>query len=316
MFLSCLTADVSVLETADSVDSVVTVDYNGRGAVSTLYNAARKIQAGPLCAMAAERLARARTLMFVTGFRTLRYGGVYETDGFVSTCLLARRLVDYGVDAVVVVDEGFENVARAGVGTGRVGVRGAPISRELCASFIKSLLKEFGPDTAVFVERPGANRLNQYHNMYGENISALHAPLDAYIPLLKERGVSVVAFGDGGNEAGMGVIREAVVGGAGFGTVCRCGCGGGIVAATSADVLVVSSVSDLGVYGAVALYEPSILREVSEEAVEVVKALLRFGVVDVLKGPGYAGVDGVGLESIKSIISILLAVTRSGVRRQ
>jgi hypothetical protein len=150
MFLSCLTADVSVLETADSVDSVVTVDYNGRGAVSTLYNAARKIQAGPLCAMAAERLARARTLMFVTGFRTLRYGGVYETDGLVSTCLLARRLVEYGVDAVVVVDEGFENVARAGVGTGRVGVRGAPVSRELCASFIKSLLKEFGPEHGRF----------------------------------------------------------------------------------------------------------------------------------------------------------------------
>ncbi len=304
------------MEAAEFVDSVVTVDYNGRGAVRLLYEAARKTQAGPLCALAAERLAGARAIMFVTGFRTLRYGGMYETDGLVSTCLLARLLAEYGIDAVVVVDEGFENVARAGLGTDRVCVRGAPVSRELCTSFIKSLLQEFKPDTAVFVERPGANLFNQYHNMYGENISALHAPLDAYIPLLKERGVSVVAFGDGGNEAGMGVVRDAVVGGTGFGTVCRCGCGGGIVAATSAEVLVVSSVSDLGVYGAAALYEPSILRKVLEEAEEVVKALLRFGVVDVLKGPGYAGVDGVGLESIKSIISILLAVTRSGVRMQ
>jgi hypothetical protein len=48
-----------------------------------------------------------------------------------------------------------------------------------------------------------------------------------------------------------------------------------------------------------------------------VKALLRFGVCGCLEGgPGYAGVGrGFGLESIKSIISILLAVTRSGVSK-
>jgi len=302
------------LEAAEFVDSVVTVDYNSRGAVRLLYEAARKTQAGPLCALAAERLAGARAIMFVTGFRTLRYGGVYETDGLVSTCLLARNLAKNGFETVVLVDEGFEDVARAGLGAESAYVYGAPINRGRCKDFMKTLLNDFKLDAAFFIERPGANPVGQYHNMYGENISDLHASLDAYVPLLRDRGVSVVAFGDGGNEAGMGVVHDAVTVGSKFGTGCRCGCGGGLVASTPADVLVVSSISDLGVYGAAALYEPSILREILGDAEEVVKTLLRFGVVDVLKGPGYAGVDGVGLESIKSIISILLAVTRSGAR--
>lgn len=304
------------MEAAEFVDSVVTVDYNGRGAVRLLYEAARKTQAGPLCALAAERLAGARAVMFVTGFRTLRYGGVYETDGLVSTCLLARNLAKNGFETVVLVDEGFEDVTRAGLGGEGAYVYGAPINRGRCKDFMKSLLNDFKLDAAFFIERPGANPVGQYHNMYGENISDLHAPLDAYIPLLMDRGVSVVAFGDGGNEAGMGVVRDAVKGGSKFGTGCRCGCGGGLVASTPADVLVVSSISDLGVYGAAALYDPSVLRSLMEEVDEVVKSLQRFGVLDVLRGPGYSGVDGVGLEAIKSLMDILLAVTRSDVRTQ
>ncbi|MGH7277719.1 MAG: glutamate cyclase domain-containing protein, partial [Candidatus Rokuibacteriota bacterium] len=60
------------------------------------------------------------------------------------------------------------------------------------------------------------------------------------------RGVLTVAIGDGGNEVGMGGLRDIVESHVPNGKTCGCGCGGGIAAQSEAAALVTAVVANLG----------------------------------------------------------------------
>ncbi|MEM2238593.1 MAG: DUF4392 domain-containing protein [Candidatus Caldarchaeum sp.] len=306
------------MDVSEYVDRVVSVDYNARGVVEYLYTAARKRFGRPLCAAAAERINDADSLLIITGFRVLRFGGRMETDGLVSASLLAACMeAFYGKKVSVVVDRGFEDVAAYGLraaGAKFSNVYGLPQTAEDCETVLAKIFENTNPDAVVFIERPGANKLGVYHNAVGMNITSLHAPVDMLVSRLIRRS-TVVAYGDGGNEVGMGAVMDAVEKKVPYGAVCRCGCGGGIAASMSSDILVVSSVSDFGVFGTLALLGKPVLNHVLDKVGDVINTLIAAGCVDALKGPGYNGVDGVDVSSTVSVVQLLSKASRSGVRR-
>jgi len=296
------------LDAAEFVDRVVTVDYVGRGVVKSLYAAARKLADGPLCGRAAELLSEASVVAVATGFPILRFGGAPESDGLLSSVLFARWLEARGGCAVIFVDEGFEKVAEAGLKAAGAKTSTLKVSRGVGEETLTSLVVETGADLLVAVERPGANKHGQYHNSVGENITAYTAPLDKVFEKLSRLGKPFIAFGDGGNEAGMGLIKDAVEMHVPHGEVCICPCSGGIASTTSATHLVTASISDLGFYGAMALADIQAYRQTLKNMHHAAEALFAAGCVDAFRGPNNLGVDGLGIDAVEAVAAILARI--------
>ena len=106
------------------------------------------------------------------------------------------------------------------------------------AAEAKANLEKFKPAAVISIERPGLSADGCYYNMRGEDITPRSAFFDAYMDLAD---CPTLAIGDGGNEIGMGNIREAIA------TL-------DINAAeTGCDELLVADFSNWGAYGIIAL---------------------------------------------------------------
>jgi hypothetical protein len=102
------------------------------------------------------------------------------------------------------------------------------------------VLERLQPQAVVSIERPGLAEDGRYYNMRGEDISAHCAYFD---PFLVRAKCPTIAIGDGGNEIGMGNIREAIA-------------DLDINAAvTGCDELLVADVSNWGAYGLIAFLD-------------------------------------------------------------
>jgi hypothetical protein len=128
-----------------------------------------------------------------------------------------------------------------------------PISRALATRFrthevpildatgsipaMDAALDALRPTLIVSIERPGVAADGRYYNMAGADITDGVGKLDV---LIERAGCPVIAVGDGGNEVGMGNVRDAL---AGLPIV---------PATTRCDELVIASVSNWGAYAMVA----------------------------------------------------------------
>jgi hypothetical protein len=141
--------------------------------------------------LAAQSLRLARRVGIVSGFFVLE-AGAGETDGPPGALVLGRVLTQLGIDVDYITDE-----------------RNAPLFRALGVEPITSAgdyLDRAGPTHLVAVERVGRARDGRYRNMRGVDITDVTAPLDELFLAARERGLTTVGIGDGGNEIGMGKV--------------------------------------------------------------------------------------------------------------
>jgi len=327
----------------DRMDRLVNLDFSGRG-IEHLHRAARERAGKPLVLAAAELLAavpRGSVVVLATGSASRSWitTSVSENDGPAGAAVLARALV-LGLDAVpVLVSEAallgavggvvtaagmcvvaLEEARRAGMPGGRLStavLRAYPTGEEEGRAAAVAILDELRPAAVVAVERPGRNDRGVYHNARGVDFGAGRARIDELFEEAARRGLPSVAVGDGGNEIGMGAVAEAVRDHVPYGDRCRCGCGGGIGAVTSADVLVTATCSNWGCYAVVAclavlLGDLDLLHTSGQE-----ELLLRRGVeLGLINSPGGRvdpNVDGIPLECHKAVVELLreLAVRRA-----
>jgi len=140
--------------------------------------------------------ASVRTVI-VTGFY-VPWAEAPETDGPPGTAVLARALERLGKEAVVITDKlNFTAVAAC---CRVMGIDGPVLAES--GTGVMSL----NPDLLVFIERLGCSGDGKYYNMRGEDISEWTSPLDGAADMAMERGIPVIAVGDGGNEAGMACL--------------------------------------------------------------------------------------------------------------
>ena len=82
--------------------------------------------------------------------------------------------------------------------------------------------------------------------MSGSNISHCLNNFEDLFLAARAAGVWTIGIGDGGNEAGMGALRDVVRKRVKAGAACGCGCGGGIAAESTAASPVTAVVANFG----------------------------------------------------------------------
>lgn len=323
--------DVDPEDMGAAIDQLITVDMEQRGVIGDLYGAARDHHGRSPTMLAAERLeaevSPGDDVLLVTGFPT---GPtlVQETDGPVGAASLARA-VRRGLGAqptILVEDRGVHTVeaaARAfglsvedyagkardpGVKAWTCPVESLPIDREAAEARAEDLLDELDPAALIAIERAGANDRGEYHKAAGDNITDDVAKAE---PLFEAADGVTIGIGDGGNELGMGTIRETVREAVPRAEECGCGCGGGLAAALETDVVVPATISNWGAHGIVAALSHLLGEEVlhdgeMEERVLTVNGIS--GACDGVTGAADGTVDGVSADVHGSFIDLLGSV--------
>ena len=324
----------------ENLDALMTLDPRGYGVCRILYAGARAFAGEPVAMHAAEalcrRVERGGVVYILVGFVLLPHQ-VPEMDGSVSAILLARALV-LAFDAkpvIVCPPDSVEAFSRCANVVGlhsyqdlavalrlplSVGIVPFTKDRADAAEQARRLLDACPPAAAVAVEACGANARGIYHNAMGDDVSALQAKSDVLWTALRARGVLSIAIGDLGNEIGMGAIGPHIRRYVPFtaGGECRCGCGGGILSATTADNVITATCSDWGCYALMAALaylkkDMNILHREEMES-EVMRVLSRNGMID-MTGSLLPGVDGFDTRMNVGVVSLMRQCTAYAVRR-
>jgi hypothetical protein len=167
----------------------------------------------------------------------------------------------------------------------------------------------FGPDLALAIERPGSAPDGSRYSMRGIALDELVPAADALFgPADGERTWVTVAVGDGGNELGMGGLRDACAPAIAQGALVFC--------AAAADYPVVAGVSNWGAY---ALAAATALIKGGREAARTVlpppqaeraalSAVTAAGGVDGVSGLPADGVDGLSAAAYFAPIEAMYAL--------
>jgi hypothetical protein len=321
---------------ADAIDHLCAIEMRfaaelPRGVIWPLYEAAREAQGGdPLVYLAAERLlenvGRGDYVLIVTGSGT-RFGlPKGETDGPLGAASLGRAL-DFGLGArvVFVCEEAHRDPVVATVEAAGISVldherlekrvhstvvETLPPGRDRGQAFAKEVLHRYHPKAVVFIEKTGPNQEGKHCSIMGsakppDEVGYAHFLAD----LARERGVFTLGIGDGGNEIGFGMIREAVQ---------RIQPHPEVATVTSTDVLVACSVSNWGAYGvsaqlAARLKDPDVLQ--TEEMEDfMLRQCVAAGGTDGAYAAQILYVDGTSLRVQLALVSILREIVTNGLK--
>ena len=170
------------------------------------------------------------TVLIGTGFPV---SGSFESDGPIGAIALYRALTELDCKPVFVCAPPISKILSRNFMTHELPLASWEKSKPAVTRAIKALK----PNLIVSIERPGVTQDGRYYNMHKKDISDLTAKFDLFF---SESGCPGIAFGDGGNEIGMGNVRDALA------------AMDIIPAVTTCDELVIASVSNWGVYGVIA----------------------------------------------------------------
>jgi len=171
------------------------------------------------------------------------------------------------------------------------------------AAAARRLLSAEAPTHLISIERPGRTRDGDYRSARGESVRPWNAPLDALF-LSAPRRVATVGIGDGGNEIGMGNVRDRI---------CRSkALPRAITSVVTVDHLVVAGTSNWGAWG-VAGELSSIsgrdLLHTPDEERRMVEACVAAGAVDGLTRRREPTVDGLPLPIHIGMLELLRLFT-------
>ena len=320
------------------VEQIVNVDIGGRGAIGALHSAAseaysRNGEALPVLAAKGliSSLEAGDVALLLTGFPEMPWigRGVGETDGPVGAAVLARALIrGLHVIPVVPIEDHFAPLVRAAcLGLGITVLQGdvsavehlhpgdpvLVLSRVHEDTELATLFDSLAPRAVIAIERPGANEAGQFHHMSGRNISHCLDDVEGLFNLANERGVFTLAIGDGGNEVGMGRLKETVRRMVVRGDECGCGCGGGIASVSSAAALVTAAVANWGATATASAMACLLGRRdvLASPGLELrsLDACAAAGAVDGANSLSLPTVDGVPRDIYRSVISVVSHLT-------
>lgn len=240
------------------------------------------------CLRAAEKLKDVKgTVLIGTGFPVLN---TFETDGPVGSLILYKALQKLGANPILVCGTPMANVLQIDyniyvISVGQVHLGDA----EACRA-----LTHLSPDVIISIEHPGLAENNRYHNMRGEDITEKATCFDHF---LLQATCPTIAIGDGGNEIGMGNVKSALedldI----------------IPSVTTCDELIVSDVSNWGVYGILAFLSlwsgQDLLKETCPE--DILIYLSKHGSVDGVTRKNELTEDGLPVSEGKAVIEDIRA---------
>ncbi|XP_054758178.2 D-glutamate cyclase, mitochondrial-like isoform X1 [Lytechinus pictus] len=207
---------------------------------------------------AALSLSHAKSVAVTTGFPVKLEGdNLFETDGPPGAIAMATMLQVLGKDVVLVIDDvggllGWmiklvDMLVERGVLSKTIPIEcypptGQSASKENAVSFLTSQDGQTPRfDHLVAIERAGVGQDGLYHSASGRVNNAKVGGIDALFNAARDVGhVFTTGIGDGGNEIGMGKVKERVVSHIPKGDI--------IATVTSTDYLICAGVSNWGGY--------------------------------------------------------------------
>jgi len=229
------------------------------------------------CRRAAQLIRNNKGLVAIgTGFPV---AGSFESDGPIGAIALYKVLQHLDFEPVFVCAPPISRVMSQGYLTYEIPIE----PWEDSAGTVKRAIKELEPSLVVSIERPGVTADGRYYNMLGKDITTATAKFDLF---MLHSNCPSIAFGDGGNEIGMGnvctALRELEIN----------------PSVTTCDELVISSVSNWGVYGVIAM----LCRELGQDLFtfidteSIARYLLANGCLDGVTNRSDLSEDGLPIE--------------------
>ena len=159
-----------------------------------------------------EALTDIKGVVILTGFpvRLGLHNFTGETDGPLGAANLAYAFESIGVPVWLLTDEEAYWVVNAAVTRRGCKCRPLMLPRYEADEFVAAQLDAIRPSHVLTIERPGKARDGHYHNMRGGIIDAMFVDASSIIEAARERGITTISIGDGGNEIGMGALAEAI----------------------------------------------------------------------------------------------------------
>jgi len=232
------------------------------------------------------------TVLIGTGFPV---SGSFESDGPIGAIALYRVLQQLGSDPVFVCAPPISRILARDFATHELSFSDWDTSRAAA----RAALDDLRPSLIVSIERPGVAADGRYYNMHRRDISAATAKFDLF---LTESRCPSIAFGDGGNEIGMGNVGQALADIDIIPAVTRC------------DELVIAAVSNWGVYGVIAALSHRVKRDLFAriDPRAIAEYLVANGCVDGVTVRAEASEDGFPISVGLSIIAQLRRLALNG----
>lgn len=261
-------------------------------------NILRKYLDSDYCVKAAEKILswEKGCVFLMTGFYV---AGFAETDGPVGTCTIAKALEKLGYSPVVITDKFCTNFFEI------ENINVEYIDNSFSQNEMEELIEKYSPKGMISIERCGKNKFGEYANMKGISISEFTAPLDNLFE--KYEGViPTIGVGDGGNEIGMGCLKDVITQ--------RLSLEPCIV---KADYLVIATVSNWGAYGitcALGIKTGKELLPTFNWIRKYIQNTVDIGSVDGVTHERVVSVDGKGMDIEEEIIEELRKIESEGIK--
>uniref|UniRef100_A0A8C5WKI6 D-glutamate cyclase n=1 Tax=Leptobrachium leishanense TaxID=445787 RepID=A0A8C5WKI6_9ANUR len=168
-------------------------------------------------------LSHAKSVLITTGFPThFQHNPPEETDGPPGAIAMASMLLALGKHVAIVTDERAMDLYKTMLDSAaKQGIIQSPVpllcyKEDSSDSAIRFLCENGNPETPKFdhlvaIERTGRASDGNYYNARKINIKHMVDPIDnLFVTAQKIQGITTTGIGDGGNELGMGKVKQAV----------------------------------------------------------------------------------------------------------
>lgn len=248
-------------------------------------NILREHIAQDFCEIAARNIysLERKKILLTTGFYV---AGFAETDGPPGTYFLARALKSIGFTPVILTDS-FCN----GFFDNDPSIEVVYLEKGFCC---EDIIKQHDPSALISIERCGENINGDYANMRGVSIAQHTADIDRLFDHAKEIGLYTLGIGDGGNEIGMGNLKDVIEKDLSL-----------IPCKTKVTDLIIATVSNWGAYalaGLLSIHHGKNLLANYEEVSEYLAFIVEKGSVDGVNKEHTTTVDGFSAQTKKEII--------------
>ena len=264
----------------------IILDHGNRG-MDAIYDSVPR----GYCRRAARLILKNKGVVLIgTGFPV---GGSFETDGPIGSICLYTVLEHLGYTPLFVCAPPLSRILRKRFTTYEIPI----LDWNESIPVVQKALKTLSPSLVISVERPGIARDGRYYNIQKEDITDAAAKYDLFFRYCD---CPSIAFGDGGNEIGMGNIAGGLTGMSIIPSITPC------------DELVIATVSNWGVYGVLAAMGYELKTDLFElfDLEAVATYLVKRGCVDGVTARPELSEDGFPLTVGLSVIDQLRELVR------
>lgn len=261
-----------------------------------------KIYLPKMFSNAVESLLKGTHIVIVTGF-VVKDAMAGETDGPPGAMALAKTLEGMGKTVTLITDPINTAIVKKGRDYLQLDSKLITITDANYEAVSRQLLEDTSVSHLIAIERPSQAEDGEYYSMRAEVITPYVSNTDFLFNQASTYKITTIGIGDGGNEVGMGCVKEDIHRYVPNGVK--------ICAATEVDYLIIAGVSNWGAYGICGALSIALNRMLlPENHVEtaVLREMINVGAVDGFAKVPVMEVDGIDLEGNMTILSAIRRV--------